>query len=490
MSELPSREYHVLSAIHEFFVRVISDHLQHEVPIPVAVRAEADGEGQLALLHRWVNVLDLAVTPPALRDALNRCATQATAESLLWYYARKAVRSESDRDKADYVVTWLYRNPEPPGQWNPLAFEAALAEFIGSDAVGPLPEEHAQLVREFEFIREEMDDTRHFDTLMDCGIVQRVRDIKAAFGGSFYHPKVLATVAAYNVFFGTRFDELFHAAAAEIKSCAEKMLGKGNSVLARVEGDVILKNLADVEEEKIMSADYRSAQDQFRNVSRLKKAVDSRRKREMMSMTPMVAASVASIPDRRTPSVADESFATVAGVQTQTSADIPVNAAINASVALGIEEGKLRTMADTIRSFVRAADPSRAQVVPLRHGNVVLQAAEIEAFRADYGTEKSFRADYVGMMTMIVAAVARIESELSDFNNKQSSAYLWKPHADSMTFLVDAAARIASDAQKVIVTAGQRGLLDKVAALKSSIARLAERAQTATITLSQIGMGR
>lgn len=488
MSELPSREYHVLSAIHGFFVRVISDHLQHEVPVPVAVHSEAADEEHLALLHRWVNVLDLAVTPPALRDALSRCATQATAESLLWYYARKALRSESDRDKADYVVTWLYRNPEPPGQWNPPAFESALAEFIGTDAVGALPEEHAQLVREFEFIRDEVEDTRHFDTLMDCGIVQRVRDIKAAFGGSFYHPKVLATVAAYNVFFGARFDDLFHAAAAEIKAYAEKMLGKGNSVLARVEGDVILKNLADVEEEKIMSADYRSAQDQFRNVSRLKKAVDSRRKREMMSMTSMVAPSVASIPERRTLSVADESFATAAGVQS--GADVHVNAAINASVALGIEEGKLRTMADTIRSFVRAADPSRAQIVPLRHGNVVLQAAEIEAFRADYGAEKSFRADYVGMMTMIVAAVARIESELSDFNNKQSSAYLWKPHADSLTFLVDSAARIRSDAQKVIATAEQRGLLDKVAALKASVSRLAERAQTATITLSQIGMGR
>ena len=70
-----------------------------------------------------------------------------------------------------------------------------------------------QLVREFQFLRQEVADFRHFDELIDSGVMQKVRDIKQSLDASFLHPSVLATVAAYNVYFGERFDSLFKRAA-------------------------------------------------------------------------------------------------------------------------------------------------------------------------------------------------------------------------------------------------------------------------------------
>ena len=41
-----------------------------------------------------------------------------------------------------------------------------------------LPQEHAQLIAEFEYLYQELEEFRHFDQVMDSGIVQRVRELK------------------------------------------------------------------------------------------------------------------------------------------------------------------------------------------------------------------------------------------------------------------------------------------------------------------------
>ena len=148
-----------------------------------------------------------------------------TAAALLMYYTHNTDQLATDRDKTDFVVTWLYRHEA--GAWkNPGAFEKHITEIIGA-AAPPLPEEHRQLLREFEFIREEIAEVDHFDKLVDSALVQRVRDIKVSFGKSFYHPTVLATVASYNVEFGRKFDELFKEATRQIRDFAQSVQQAG-----------------------------------------------------------------------------------------------------------------------------------------------------------------------------------------------------------------------------------------------------------------------
>ena len=47
--------------------------------------------------------------------------------------------------------------------------------------------------------------------------------------------------------------------------------------MSRVDGDVIVSSLADVDEGKILQEEYGRAQEELRHVSKLKKAVDNRR---------------------------------------------------------------------------------------------------------------------------------------------------------------------------------------------------------------------
>jgi hypothetical protein len=469
-----------MAAVHSFYLGLLEEVLGHPVPTPHDVEPGAEGAVEKSIygLQRWLNLLDLAITPPMVRDALKESTTQETAEALLRHFVRKSSRSDPDRDKTDFIVTFLYRSLVPrekqiPMEMNveePSEFEEEIYTIIASEESVALPEEHRQLVREFPFIRQEVDDYDHFDQLMDSGVIQRVREIKQRFGDSFYHPRVLATIAAYNVYFGNRFDHLFKLTAQQIKKFASNVQQQGGSIMSRVDGDVTVQHLAAVEEQQseIMQTEYGRAQEQFRKISKLKKAVDSR--------------------TRAHPHAAAAAHAPVPGVLSGRTAHAPgVGENVPAGVNTTVEQGKLRSMESSIRSFILAADPRSCNVVPLRHGNMVLSHAEVDAFRADYGAEKSFRADSAGALRQTVAIQARIEAELQEFNSKQSSAYLWKPHADALAFLIGAAQKAQEQCRGILVVAEQRGLTDKATAITGSLQKMRQQMQLAAKALQGDG---
>lgn len=475
MRDSSSVQYQVLDLVHEFDLRILEQQLPEPIPLPSGIRpfggptAEAvDG------MSRWLALLDMAIAPPMVRDALSSTSEHRAIAALLRYFALKLPHNESDRDKTDFIVTWLYRHPPTPDDWAiEGTFTQAVLAMLEFDDLPVLSDEYAQLLREFDFLREEVLDIRNFDSLMDSGVMQRVRDIKSSFGEAFYNPAVLAQVAEYNHFFGKRFDDLFHEATQQIKDFARHVQDEGGSELTRVGDDVMVKHLEGVKEQEILHKDYRVAQESFRKVSHFKKAVDKQVKarkqyKEVGGTAPKpLSTAHAAAPDTT--------------VSSQPAALDPV------ANAMKVEEGKLQTMAEIIRNFVRAADPAKANVVPMRHGNFILSQTEVDAFRADFIGEKSFRADMANVYRMTAAVVARIETEIFEYRQKESSSYLWKPHADSLANLVRYSQQLAAQAQQVHLTAEKRGLIDKANAIFQSTGRLRQRVQTATELLSQVG---
>ncbi len=477
----PLRDLLELATVHGFYVQLLERTTGHTVPLP---RQPAPGDRvahSIAVLRNWVDILDMAISPVTLRDSLKEQAGN-TIEALLRYYVLKSSRRNTDRDKADFVATYLYRHP---AEWRKrsitaftespdaaalflakvMDFEGELAEVLSGAEVPNLPQEHQQVLREFEFLYQEVEDLRHFDALMDSGILQRVREMKAAFGASFYHPRVLAHVAVYNTFFGQHFDKLFAQAAAQIKSFAAKAQEEGGSILSRVEGDVTVKNLAEVEEQKILKAEYGTAQEQFRQVSKFKKAVDKRR-----SGRPAQAPAAMAAPVAVAVAAAAPASAPPAVVQPSTG-------------AVSVEQSKVRTVLESIRNFVLAAERGADHIVPLRGGNVVLTPAEVEAYRSNYGRERSFRADQAAFYMEAVALHARMTTEMAEYRAKRNSAYLWKPHADSLTYLLTASSLCLENGKALLAIAQQRGLADKVKSVTGCMEKLRSQMQHVAMAL-------
>jgi len=513
------KELHDLKTVHTFYLGLLEKNLGHGVPVPAEIKDAAEVPANPAELNQnfkmWLDLVDLALTPPLVRDALKTLPGFETAHALLRYFTGKASQRAGDRDKTDCIITYLFRS-RPPGEkvaWHRpevdstyafisqagLAFEAELYRALDEVPIEAMPLEHVALLQEFEYLYQELEEFRHFDQIIDSGIVQRVRELKQSLGRSFYHPDSLANLAVWNDVFGRKFDELFHDAAAQIKTFAESVQREGGSILSRVEGDITIKNLSEMKTTQILEEDYQSAQDEFRKVSKYRKAVDAKRPVRMTLHgvpRPAVSQPAPSTPSPRPtippPQSAQSTSTNVppppASSREHSFTSQPLRAEVLAvapsqAVQNAVQEGKIHSARQAIKEHVRSADPKLAHIFPVKSSKIILSPIEVEAFRADYQTEKSFRSDFAAIMMTIVAYLSRMVIEVDEYNQKASSAYLWKPHADALGYLVSTLERLSMEAEQVMAVARARGLEEKASGLSASLEKLRDYAKTVSQTL-------
>ena len=379
-----------------------------------------------------------------------------------------------------------------PGQWQqsgygldgalPLSpFEIALIEILADTDVPSLPEEHVQLLRRFDPLREEIDRFRDFNSLIDSGIIGRVRELKQWLDSSFYHPGVLATVAAYNETFGKKFDELFVKALNEIKNFGQALEEMGGTILTTVDGvEVTVEHVAAIQERQLLQADYGGALEKFRRVSKLKKELDRRPPIRRALLTPACQTSRGA-----GGSAAAAKPAKAAAKKAPVSAPVFQPPAVTAQ-QVSAEEGKLRRVEESIRVFVRVADPKYRQVVPMRFFNLTLTTPEADAYGASFLEEKSLRADVARSLIRMVSISARISTELEELKRSQKMSSLWKLHADSVVVLLDMASTSTEEAGSIAKTAEQSGSGAAARTIHESVAKLRNHADVAVKTLANV----
>lgn len=491
--EDPKWELAILATVQGFYEKLLQDAVGGEVPVPTGLEAvslqQADGDVNLTLaaMRRWLRLLDMAITPAMLRRAFTSETDPEIAEAMLRYFVRKKDISDVHRDKTDLVATFLYRHPRVPGQWErrgygldgslPLSpFEIALIEILADTDVPELPEEHVQLLRRFDPLQEEAKNFHDLNALLDSEIIARVRELKQSLDASFYHPGVLATIAPYNAAFGMKFDELFRAAAAEIKSFAEALQEHGGSILGNVDGvDVTVDHIAALEENELLKIDYGEALDKFRRVSKLKRALEQRPPiRRLTQPIPMPQPAKSRTPPK--PRLVR---------QPRPAMDVPAMRSSVTPQQIASEETKIRKVEESVRVFVRVADPKFRQIVPMRFFNLILTAAEADAYCADYVHEKNLRADVARVLLRSVAVTARITTELEELKRSQNSDSLWKLHADSLLALLEVASAVTENGERVLEVARQSDASAEQESTRTSLSKLRDSADFAVQTLSR-----
>ncbi|MGH9514459.1 MAG: hypothetical protein ACRD3P_02140 [Terriglobales bacterium] len=489
MAEDPKWELAILATVQGFYEKLLQEAVDGEVPVPVgleSVSLQDDGNvgGTLALMRRWLCLLDLAISPAMLRHAFTDEIDPEIAEAMLRYFVRKSPHTESDRDKTDIIVTFLYRHPRVPGQWDqrgygldgslPLSpFEIALIEILaGSDQL-PLPEEHVQVLRRFDAFEEQVLQFRDLNALLESGVIQTVRQIKQNLDDSFFNPGVLATIAPYNATFGTKFDELFREATTQIKTFAGDLEENGGTILGSVDGvDVTVEHVKSLDEDNLLKLDYGQALDKFRRVSKLKQTLElaplGKRTPQKETKTPRPK------PVAKPPVViAPRPAFNLNSVRKSVSAQ-----------QVAAEETKLLKVEESVRIFVRVADPKFRQVVPMRFFNLTLTPAEADAYSADYLDEKSLRAGVARVLLRLVAVTARVITEWEELKRAGNSPSIWRLHADSLATLLEIGSNAAENAERVSIMAAQRGHKQHVDEIQSSLKKLREYSSIAERSLT------
>jgi len=495
-------ELAILATVQGFYQKLMTGTLGGEVPVPSGLDEDAlrcsarELPNTLARMYRWLHVLDMAITPAMLRQALTPDTDSEVAEALLRYFVRRREPSDVNRDKTDLIATFLYRHPRVPGQWEqsgygldgalPLSpFEIALIEILADSDAPQLPEEHVQLLRRFDPLREEANRFRDFNAIIDSGIVGRVRELKQWLDSSFYHPGILATVSAYNAAFGRKFDELFAKALTEIKTFGQALEEMGGTILTTVDGvEVTVEHVAAIEQNQMLAADYGSTQEKFRRVSKLKKELDRRPPIRRSLMTPAGRAShaagggAAAAPKAARAAAADAKGRPAAVLVFQPPTITPQQ--------ISAEESKLLRVEESIRVFVRVADPKYRQVVPMRFFNLTLTVPEADAYAASYLEEKSLRADVARTLIRLVSMSARIATELEELKRSQKMSSVWKLHADAVVVLLDMASSSIEEAGGVAKQAEQNGAGVAAKTIHQSVQNLRTRTDVAAKTLANV----
>jgi len=492
LAEDPKWELAILATVQGFSEKLLQDSVGGEVPVPAGLEAvslqQNDGGVMetLSSMRRWLRLLDMAITPAMLRRAFTPDTDPEIAEAMLRYFTRKKDLSDVNREKTDLVATFLYRRPRVPGQWErtgygldgslPLApFEIALIEILADTDVPSLPEEHVQLLRRFDSLQKQVEDYRDLYALLDSGTLPMVRQIKQSFDSSFYHPGVLATIAPYNVAFGHKFDDLFLAAAAEIKSFAEALQQQGGSILGTVDGvDVTVEDVGSLKEPDLLSLDYGQALQKFWRVSQLKKVLERRPPLRRIPQLVRNPVKVHSAPPQKI-----EPRPILKPIL-----DVPAMRSALTPQQVAAEEAKLLQVEESIRVFVRVADPKFRQIVPMRFFNLALTPAEADAYCADYSAEKSLRAGIARVQLRLVAVTARITTELEELKRAGNSPSLWKLHVDSLIALLEVSRSTCENADRVLASANQHGSKEEVEALEKSMQKLADCSSLALKTLT------
>ncbi len=490
MVDDPKWELAILATVQGFYEKLLQDSVGGEVPVPAGLEAvslqdDSDVHHTLAAMYRWLRLLDMAISPAMLRQAFTPDTDPEIAEAILRYFTRKKDASDCNRDKTDLVATFLYRHPRVPGQWEqrgygldgslPLSpFEIALIEILADGDVPSLSDEQSLLLRQFGRLLEDTENFRDLNTLLESGIILRVRELKSLLGASFYHPGVLATIAPYNTVFGKKFDQLFLQATAEIKGFAEALAEQGGSILGNVDGtDVTVEHVAALEESELLRIDYGTALEKFRRVSRLRRTLEQQPpiRRVPKPAPPRVPAKTAS-----SPSKVAAPARPVLNLAAMRQAVTPQQ--------ISAEESKLRRVEESVRVFVRVADPKFRLVVPMRFFNLILTPAEADAYCADYLGEKGLRADLARVLLRMVAVVARMTTELEELRRAESSPSLWKLHADALVTLLEIERSVSPPAERVMELARQNGAARDVEAIETSLKKLEDCTAQALKTLT------
>ncbi len=493
-------ELAILATVQGFYQKLMREPLGGDVPVPTGLdevslrHSDDDMPETLSRMYRWLQLLDMAITPAMLRKALTPDTDSEVAEALLRYFVRRREASDINRDKTDLITTFLYRHPRVPGQWQqrgygldgalPLSpFEIALIEILADTDVPSLPEEHVQLLRNFDPLREEVAQYRDFNSLIDSGIISRVRELKRWLDSSFYHPGVLATVAAHNAAFGARFDQLFAKALTEIKQFAQALDEMGGSILSTVDGvEVTVDHVVAIEQDAMLSAEYEGALEKFQRVSKLKKELDRRPPIRKSLLAPSAGNGIESAGGAA--AAAKRARIPAATAPDPAPAFQPL---VITAQQISAEEAKLRRVEESIRVFVRVADAKYRQIVPMRFFNLTLTMSEAEAYGAGYLEEKSLRADIARSLIRLVSCMARINTELEELKRSRSMSSVWKLHADALVVLIEIARTTAEEAACMAQLAESGESADSAKAIHETVQKLRGRCDIAVKALANPG---
>lgn len=213
----------------------LSKQLEIEVPfLQGAKNLPEKPEPELFnLVHVWLDEMDQRVMVHQLRHLLQMTtlnASEAGLRALICRHLRKNQKSNTDRDKIDFLLVQYFALCAPAKiyhkQIEPADVAQVMQPVLGEVAPDPLAwceplERMIEALRGFRSLRE----------ILKTNFIEQGRKVKETSGGMFYDPAALVAFIRFNFLLRRTLIELMHADLIAIRSGLTQLEGAGVRIL-------------------------------------------------------------------------------------------------------------------------------------------------------------------------------------------------------------------------------------------------------------------
>ncbi|OFW08245.1 MAG: hypothetical protein A3G20_03300 [Acidobacteria bacterium RIFCSPLOWO2_12_FULL_59_11] len=411
--------------LYSIYTAIMERELGHGVSLPSYVEEELAGvssapeQAVQETAEQWLALLSLSVTPYRLRNYIKeQDIDEPTLRALIRFLAGKKTHVHTDRDKVDWLTTYLFKKREER-QGKPIGWpKIEMQEILQGFEFPPLKQYAADLLMEFPSLLDEAGYFESFSQITESRIIPRARDLKNQFGEDFFHPEVLAAIINYNLLFGKKFHKLLEEVMAKVHEFAHAQSG----------GTATDTN-------ELLQRDYRATTDTFQQLGELE------RKEETATAQ---ASNLGKLKDQQLKELGIDSMREAQGLQ-----------------------GRVQELSMRLKSNQGMTS------IPNTFAPLSLHEWESSAFRTQLPeSEQSFRADFTRSVCHAIAIISRIYEEIPLYHEKKGTEFLWKKHYDSLVYLLYEGRKHKESLLRVAILSQQRGLLEKAKQLQLTAEKL------------------
>jgi hypothetical protein len=200
----------------------LAKQLEIEIPFPQATRnlPEKPETELFSQVHQWLDSMDQRVLVHQLRHLLQMTtlnASEASLRALIHRHLRKTKKSNTDRDKIDFLLVQYFALCAPAKIYHKQIELRDVAQVMQSvlGEMDPAPltwcaplEKMIEALRGFRSLRE----------ILKTNFIEEGRKVKETAGGMFYDPPALMAFIRFNFLLRRTLIELMHADLITIRT--------------------------------------------------------------------------------------------------------------------------------------------------------------------------------------------------------------------------------------------------------------------------------
>jgi len=173
--------------------------------------ADPASQTSIESVRKWFEEIDQRIQVYQLRQFLQMTSLTSEEGLATWlqHHLSKPKRTDSDRDKIDFLLVQLFAHCAPPRLEDPDVTLAYVGQLLGP-VVGNVEMTLPKSLKPLEQFTQSSNSCQSLNELLSSGILEQERKLKASVGEKYFEPIAMVAFARFNFLLRRVFFRLMH----------------------------------------------------------------------------------------------------------------------------------------------------------------------------------------------------------------------------------------------------------------------------------------